>query len=113
VSLPDAGLNDIKFGILGYYEVLISPPELPEFIVETRVRQTHVCGDVNRPTASHFRRTKRNCTLLNPARPRSSVYDMVDGGMSDNMTVDRREQGGTADGMRIDVRKPLGGWGMD
>ncbi|MDB6016414.1 MAG: gluconolactonase [Pedosphaera sp.] len=76
-----------------------------------------VAGDVNRPNGLAFSPDEAKLYIIESgATPRViRSYDMVDGGtrLTNMSPLIVAEQGGTADGMRIDVEGNLWcGWGM-
>jgi gluconolactonase len=112
--------TDPPFGILGYYEGHVAPPELPTNVYRwdpQSAKLTVVAGDVNRPNGLAFSPDESKLYIIEAGvLPRViRVYDVVGGGtrLSGSRTLITAEPNGTPDGMRVDVDGNLWvGWGM-
>jgi len=111
--------TDPPFGVLGYYEGHVAPPELPTNVYRVDPpsgRLAVVTGDVNRPNGLAFSPDEKKLYVIEAGTsPRLiHAYDVVDGGVrlaNKRKLIDAGP--GTPDGMRVDVDGNLWvGWGM-
>jgi gluconolactonase len=112
--------TDPPFGILGYYEGHLAPPELPTNVYRWDPKSeklTVVAGDVNRPNGLAFSPDESKLYIVEAGvTPRViRVYDVASGStrLSGGRTLITAEPNGTPDGLRVDVDGNLWiGWGM-
>jgi gluconolactonase len=112
--------TDPPFGILGYYEGLKAEPELPTNVYRWDPKTGKlavVADDINRPNGLAFTPDEAKLYIIESGgAPRYiRVYDVVDGGtrIANSRRLITADDGGTPDGMRIDVDGNLWcGWGM-
>ena len=112
--------SDPPFGVLGYYEGHKATPELPTNVYrwdpQTK-KLSVVAGDINRPNGLAFSPDESKLYIIEAgSTPRViRVYDVVENGtkISNMRPLIQAENGGTPDGMRLDVDGNLWcGWGM-
>jgi gluconolactonase len=114
--------TDPPFGILGFYEGEIAPPELPTNIYRVDGRSGRIqvmSGDVNRPNGLAFSPDERVLYVVEAnVTPRViRAFDVTGEGEQTRLTNDRvfhrTREGETPDGFRVDVDGNLWcGWGM-
>jgi gluconolactonase len=110
--------TDPPFGVLGYYEGHVAPPELPTSVYRVDPRDGRlavVAGDVNRPNGLAFSPDESQLYVIEAGTsPRLiHAYDVVDGARLANKRRLVDAGPGTPDGMRVDVDGNLWvGWGM-
>ena len=112
--------TDPPFGILGFYEGHMATPELPTNVYRWDPKTGKlavVAGDINRPNGLAFSPDESKLYIIESgSAPRYiRVYDMVDGGTrpANSRILITADDGGTPDGMRVDVDGNLWcGWGM-
>src|SRR5438552_17954721 len=101
--------TDPPFGVLGYYEGHVAPPELPTNVYRVDPpsgRLAVVTGDVNRPNGLAFSPDEKKLYVIEAGRsPRLiHAYDVVDGGVRLANKRTLLDAGpGTPDGTRGDV----------
>lgn len=112
--------TDPPFGILGFYEGHKAPVELPTNVYRwdpaTKTLSV-VIGDINRPNGLAFSPDESKLYVVEAGvTPRViRVYDVTDNGtqLTNGRTLVTAEEGGTPDGLRVDVDSNLWvGWGM-
>jgi gluconolactonase len=112
--------TDPPFGILGFYEGEMAPPELPTNVyrVDGRTGQIAVAtGEVGRPNGLAFSPDESRLYVVEAAAaPRViRVFDVdgATGRLSNNRVFFQCREGETPDGFRVDVDGNLWcGWGM-
>lgn len=112
--------TDPPFGILGFYEGHIAPPELPTNVYrwDPQTQQLSVvAGEIARPNGLAFSPDESILYIVEAGvSPRVvRAYDVVRGGteLAKGRTLITAEPQGTPDGLRVDVDGNLWvGWGM-
>lgn len=112
--------SDPPFGVLGFYEGHVAPPELATNVYrwDPQSRKLAVmAGDINRPNGLAFSPDESKLYIIESgSTPRFiRAYDVVDGGarLSGVRVLITAENDGTPDGVRVDVDGNLWcGWGM-
>lgn len=111
--------TDPPFGILGYYEGQLAPPELPTHVYRWDPQSSSlavVAGDVNRPNGLAFSPDESRLYVVEAGvSPRViRAYDVAGGTrLSAGRVLVTAEPNGTPDGLRVDIDGNLWvGWGM-
>ncbi len=112
--------TDPPFGILGFYEGHKAPVELPTNVYRwdpESKKLSVVIGDISRPNGLAFSPDESKLYVVEAGvAPRViRVYDVADNGtqLTNGRTLITAEEGGTPDGLRVDVDGNLWvGWGM-
>ena len=110
--------SDPPFGILGFYEGYVAPPELPTNVYRVDGKTgslTVATGEIDRPNGLAFSPDESRLYVVESGPPRMiHAFDVVDGGAklaNKRKFIDPGE--GTPDGFRVDVDGNLWcGWGM-
>jgi len=118
---PDGGVwfTDPPFGILGHYEGAPATAELPTDVYRwdpDTGKTTVVVADIQRPNGLAFSPDARRLYVVEAGvTPRVvRCYDVEEGRrLGNGRTLVTAEEGGTPDGLRVDVEGNLWiGWGM-
>jgi gluconolactonase len=111
--------TDPPFGVLGYYEGHVAPPELPTNVYRwdpQSKKLSVVAGAINRPNGLAFSPDESKLYIVEAGlTPRViRAYDVAGGSkLSNSRTLITAEPNGTPDGLRVDVDGNLWvGWGM-